>query len=208
LFATDKERIMSRLKNTTALSLAFGLGLGLASVGPGLAAEKGESGAAGPVHQENLPSDANLGAAGAVKTPGVAQRAEEQNQTQTQMDKSEGQQAADASKSEMGKSAEAEQAAGTIPGGLTAEQIIGRDVVNKNGEDVGQVERLVIQPDKGDVHAVISVGGFLGIGDRDVAIPLKEMEFGEENVTLMSQQTKEDLEALPEYEENEWTPYE
>lgn len=183
---------MSRLTNTTALSLVFGLGLGLASVGPGLAAEKSASGTADPVHQEKLPSDANLGAAGGVKTPGVAQRAEEQNQTQAQMD----------------KSAEAEQAAGTIPGGLTAEQIIGRDVVNKNGEDVGQVERLVIQPDKGDVHAVISVGGFLGIGDRDVAIPLKEMEFGEENVTLMSQQTKEDLEALPEYEENEWTPYE
>jgi len=103
--------------------------------------------------------------------------------------------------------AETEKAA-TIPGGLEAEEIVGRDVVNKNGDEVGQVEALVIQPDKGDVHAVVSVGGFLGMGDRDVAIPLKEMEFGEENVTLMSQQTKEELEAMPEYEESEWSIYE
>ncbi len=181
---------MSRLKTTTALSLVVGLGLGLASTAPALAAEKSESGAAGAAHEKTLPSSSNLGAAGAAKTPSVAGTT------------------GDTSQSEMDKSAGTEQAASTIPGGLTAEEIIGRDVVNKNGEEVGQVETLVIQPDKGDVHAVISVGGFLGIGDRDVAVPLKELDFGTENVTLMSQQTKEDLEALPEYRENEWRLFE
>jgi sporulation protein YlmC with PRC-barrel domain len=92
----------------------------------------------------------------------------------------------------------------TIPGGITAEELIGRNVVNRNGENVGEVESLVVQPKKNEVHAVISVGGFLGMGDRDVAIPLKDLEIGEDNVTLMSQQTKEDLEALPEYEEDQW----
>ncbi len=195
--------MMIRLKNTTALSLVIGLGLGLASVGPGLAADKSESGAAGAAHQETLPSSSNLGAAGAAKTPSVAG-----DKSQTGMEQSaEANQTGDKSRAEMGTMTETDQAAGTIPGGLTAEEIIGRDVVNKNGEGVGQVEALVIQPDKGDVHAVVSVGGFLGIGDRDVAIPLKELEFGDDNVTLMSQQTKEDLESLPEYEENAWRPY-
>lgn len=180
---------MSRLKTTTALGLVVGLGLALASTAPTLAAEKTESGA-GAAHEKTLPSGSNLGAAGAVKTPSVAE------------------QAGDKSQGEMDKGAGTEQAASTIPGGLTAEEIIGRDVVNKKGEEVGQVESLVIQPDKGDVHAVISVGGFLGIGDRDVAVPLEEMEFGEDNVTLMSQQTKEELEAMPEYKEDEWRLFE
>jgi len=180
---------MSSLKNSTALSLVLGLGLALATTGPALAAEKSESSAA---HQETLPSSSNLGAAGAAKTPSVAGKDYSDSQEK---------------KPNMEGEAETEKAA-TIPGGLEAEEIVGRDVVNKNGDEVGQVEALVIQPDKGDVHAVVSVGGFLGMGDRDVAIPLKEMEFGEENVTLMSQQTKEELEAMPEYEESEWSIYE
>lgn len=188
---------MSRLKTTTALSLVVGLGLGLASTAPALAADKSESGAAGAAHEKTLPSSSNLGAAGAAKTPSVAGTTGDKSQSE--MGKSQ---------AGMDKSAGTEQAASTIPGGLTAEEIIGRDVVNKNGEEVGQVETLVVQPDKGDVHAVISVGGFLGIGDRDVAVPLKELDFGKDNVTLKSQQTKEDLEALPEYREDEWRLFE
>lgn len=92
----------------------------------------------------------------------------------------------------------------TISGGITAEELVGRNVVNRQGENVGEVESLVVQPKKNEVHAVISIGGFLGIGDRDVAIPLKDLEIGDDNVTLMSQQTKEDLEALPEYEDDQW----
>lgn len=186
---------MSSLKNSTALSLVLGLGLALATTGPALAAEKSESSAA---HQETLPSSSNLGAAGAAKTPSVAGK--DYSDSQDKKANMEG----EAKTEEM---AQTDKAA-TIPGGLEAEEIVGRDVVNKNGDEVGQVEALVIQPDKGDVHAVVSVGGFLGMGDRDVAIPLKEMEFGEENVTLMSQQTKEELEAMPEYEESEWSIYE
>ncbi len=98
----------------------------------------------------------------------------------------------------------APQSTSTIPGGITAEELVGRNVVNRNGDNVGEVESLVIQPKKNEVHAVISVGGFLGMGDHNVAIPLKELAIGDDNVTLMSQQTKEDLKALPEYEEDQW----
>ena len=94
-----------------------------------------------------------------------------------------------------------------VAGGISAEELVGRNVVNRQGENVGEVEGVVIQPKKKEVHAVISVGGFLGIGDREVAIPLKELEIGQDNVTLMSQQTKEDLQALPEYDKNEWQPW-
>lgn len=88
--------------------------------------------------------------------------------------------------------------------GIRAEELIGRNVVNRKGEDLGEVEGLVIQPQKEEVHAVVSIGGFLGIGDRDVAIPIEQLQIGTDNVTLMSQQTKEQLEVLPEYDENEW----
>lgn len=202
---------MSRLKTTTALGLVVGLGMGFALTAPAFSAEKAESSASGAAHEKTLPSKSNLGAAGAVKTPSVAEEA--RGGSQAEVDKSseakmaEADKPVKAEKAEMNEPAESEQVA-TIPGGLTADEIIGREVLNKNGEEVGEVESLVIQPEKGDVHAVISVGGFLGMGDRDVAIPLKELEFGESSVILMSQQTKEQLEAMPEYREEDWNRYE
>jgi sporulation protein YlmC with PRC-barrel domain len=86
---------------------------------------------------------------------------------------------------------------------MTAEEIIGKDVVNTAGEDIGEVTNLVISDDKA-VQAIISVGGFLGVGDKDVAVPLEDLQFGEDEAILTSGLTKEALEQLPDYENDSW----
>jgi len=96
------------------------------------------------------------------------------------------------------------QTTGSIPGGIPSDEIIGRKVVNRQGDTLGKIEELVVQPQQKEVHAVISVGGFLGMGDHDVVVPMKDLNVTRDNVTLMSQQTKEDLKTLPKYDENKW----
>jgi sporulation protein YlmC with PRC-barrel domain len=86
---------------------------------------------------------------------------------------------------------------------MTAGELIGKDVVNTAGETIGEITDLVISDEKA-VHALISVGGFLGIGDKDVAVPLDDLQVGEDEAVLTSGLTKEALEQLPDYEDETW----
>ena len=53
---------------------------------------------------------------------------------------------------------------------------------------------------------MLSVGGFLGLGEKDVAIPLDELKLGEDETYLMSTETEDQLEELPEYEAAQYEP--
>jgi sporulation protein YlmC with PRC-barrel domain len=187
---------MNMLKSTTALALAIGLGIGFAAAGPASAA--GEKATSGTSQTQVSPSAPEAGTGAGAATAGTAKSG-------MQSDKS-----GSTSQMSSDKSPAGSPPTGTshIAGGVRADELVGRNVVNKEGENVGEVAALVIQPERNEIHAVISVGGFLGMGDHEVAIPLKELEIGEDNVTLMSQQTKEDLKALPEYDGKEWQAWE
>jgi hypothetical protein len=79
-------------------------------------------------------------------------------------------------------------------------------VVNANGEEIAEIEDLVV--DQNQTHyAILSVGGFLGIGDKKVAIPLDKLQLGEEETYLMSAETEEQLEQMPEYDEQQYQPF-
>jgi hypothetical protein len=53
----------------------------------------------------------------------------------------------------------------------------------------------------------VSVGGFLGIGDKDVALPLNDLQLGQGEAYLMSAATEDQLKQMPEYDENQYQPY-
>jgi sporulation protein YlmC with PRC-barrel domain len=89
-------------------------------------------------------------------------------------------------------------------GGMEADRIIGMDVVNAEGKEVGEIKDLVL--DRQQVaHAVISVGGFLGIGAKDVAVPFEQLRIGQDNVTLMSDSSEAELKQMPEYKKDSYT---
>ena len=59
-------------------------------------------------------------------------------------------------------------------------KLIGLSVYNNNNEDVGDINELIVGQD-GRIEAfVIGVGGFLGLGEHDVAVPFNQVKFMEE----------------------------
>ncbi|MBM1634664.1 PRC-barrel domain-containing protein [Sulfitobacter mediterraneus] len=86
---------------------------------------------------------------------------------------------------------------------LTAEKIQGAAVMGQNDETVGEVDALVLT-DKGEVaEVVINVGGFLGLGEKPVAVPFEQLQIlrdanGDE-LRIYIDANEAALKAKPEY---------
>ncbi|MGC8494796.1 MAG: PRC-barrel domain-containing protein [Syntrophobacteraceae bacterium] len=87
-------------------------------------------------------------------------------------------------------------------GWSATKQIIGKDVYNDNDEKIGEVNDLIIAPDKAVSYAIIGVGGFLGMGKHDVAIRVNNFKLAEGKITLPGA-TKDALKTMPAFEYNE-----
>jgi len=99
---------------------------------------------------------------------------------------------------------EADTFEGTITNDLSVEDLMDRDVVDVAGEHIGEVDDLLIGPDDTVTQAIVDVGGFLGIGEKTVAIDLNELQIEQgAGGALMVDITREQAEALPEYEEDD-----
>lgn len=59
-----------------------------------------------------------------------------------------------------------------------ASEIIGITVIDSEGREVGEVDDLIVSPDDGEIHAVLAIGGILGLGERLVSVPLRELDLG------------------------------
>ncbi len=79
-----------------------------------------------------------------------------------------------------------------------------KPVVNDKNEKIGTISDVIISPNP-DVKlpaasfAIIGVGGFLGIGKRDVAIPMEQIKLQDTQLVLPGA-TKDALKALPPFE--------
>jgi putative membrane protein len=89
---------------------------------------------------------------------------------------------------------------------VSIEKLLGSPVVNTKGDKVGKIEDVVLDQ-TGKYYAVVSVGGFLGIGAKDVALPLNDLQLGQDEAYLMSAETEDQLKQMPEYDENQYQPY-
>lgn len=86
--------------------------------------------------------------------------------------------------------------------GMHGSELIGAEVKTTNDEDVGEVKDLIIN-DRGQVVAIlISVGGVLGMGEKNVAIAWDRlMRSGKsDDLALRIDGTHEDLRAAPNFE--------
>jgi sporulation protein YlmC with PRC-barrel domain len=79
-----------------------------------------------------------------------------------------------------------------------------RSVYNGAGEKIGTVSDLIVGPDAKIVAAVIGVGGFLGIGEKEVAVPFSSVQVNRRDNEwhLVMNATKDSLEAAPKYEDS------
>ena len=83
---------------------------------------------------------------------------------------------------------------------LAASEIKGSTVKNRQREEIGDIDEVLIEPDSGRVRfAILSVGGFLGLGSTRVAVPWSAFEISRQGgrITYMLDATRERLEKAP-----------
>jgi sporulation protein YlmC with PRC-barrel domain len=106
----------------------------------------------------------------------------------------------------------AAQVAGAATVGVTVEEmkavvlgwsakrkLLGASVYNEKGEKIGSIDDVIVSPKRTVSHAIIGVGGFLGIGKHDVAIPMDQIKMTNGRFVITGA-SKDVLKALPEFE--------
>jgi hypothetical protein len=85
-----------------------------------------------------------------------------------------------------------------LAAGYRSSKVVGSSVVNDANETIGKIDDLLVSRDGKQPYAVLSIGGFLGMGKRLVVVPYDTLKFAGNKVTLPGG-TKEGLKMLPEF---------
>jgi sporulation protein YlmC with PRC-barrel domain len=88
---------------------------------------------------------------------------------------------------------------------LTATSIIGDSVENNEGENLGQIDNLMINVHTGHVeYAVVEFGSFLGMGGKLFAIPFRELRINPAKKVFLFNRDKEYLKKSPGFDKTHW----
>ena len=86
---------------------------------------------------------------------------------------------------------------------VLASQFMGQAVYTAANENIGEINDLIMNKELDNIVAVVGVGGFLGIGEKDVAIPISDIQVikdADNALRLTTTASKEQLEALPAFD--------
>ncbi len=88
---------------------------------------------------------------------------------------------------------------------MLASTLEGNDVTNRAGEKLGTVDEIMLDVPMGRVaYAVLSTGGFLGMGDRLFAIPWAALTLDTDNKCFILDVSKDRLEQAPGFDKDHW----
>ena len=92
---------------------------------------------------------------------------------------------------------------------VPADRVNGTDVFNAAGERLGKIEDVAIEKVSGEVaYAILSLGGFLGMGSRLHPVPWKLLSYDVDRGGYVIHCSKDQLESAPSIDETElsgWT---
>ncbi len=91
------------------------------------------------------------------------------------------------------------QAQPATPATVAASHLIGLTLRNAANESIGSIDDVLVDADGRVRQVVVGVGGFLGMGERKVAIAWDQLRFDRARDTVTVSYTKDQLLALPEY---------
>ncbi len=77
--------------------------------------------------------------------------------------------------------------------------LMGKTIYNDAGQKVGNVEDLIISPDKSVSYIIVGAGGFIGIGRHDVAIPVTQIK-DQAGKLVMAGATEDMIKAMPAFD--------
>jgi sporulation protein YlmC with PRC-barrel domain len=88
---------------------------------------------------------------------------------------------------------------------MGADTLIGNDVYNQNDEDLGDIKEIMLDVRSGRVsYAVLSFGGFLGMGDKLFAVPWSALTLDTVNKRFLLNVEKDRLESAPGFDKDQW----
>ncbi|MEO3389012.1 PRC-barrel domain-containing protein [Mesorhizobium sp. CAU 1741] len=87
---------------------------------------------------------------------------------------------------------------------IASDKVVGTNVYDREGKHVGKVERLILEKRGGRVsYAVLSFGGFLGIGHDHYPLPWAKLDYDEGLTGFRVDISREQVEGAPKYAANE-----
>ncbi len=82
--------------------------------------------------------------------------------------------------------------------GYRTSKVVGSVVYNEANDKIGTIDDLIVTPNEKVPYAVLSVGGFLGMGTKYVVVPYSTLQVNNKKMVLPGA-TKESLKALPDF---------
>jgi hypothetical protein len=91
---------------------------------------------------------------------------------------------------------------------LSSVTILSDPVINAEGKELGNIKELMLNPESGQIdYAVLSFGGFLGIGDKFFAIPWDAIELFRHDKSMRLNISKEKLESMKGFDKDHWPDF-
>ncbi len=91
------------------------------------------------------------------------------------------------------------------PGMMGANTLIGNDVFNHKDEELGDIKEIMLDMYSGNVgYAVLSFGGFLGMGEKLFAVPWNALKLDTENKRFILNVERERLRDAPGFDKEHW----
>lgn len=88
---------------------------------------------------------------------------------------------------------------------MGADTLVGNDVCNQQGEDLGDIKEIMLDMHNGKVgYAVLSFGGFLGMGEKFFAVPWDALTLDTENKRFVLNVEKDRLKDAPGFDKDHW----
>jgi hypothetical protein len=88
---------------------------------------------------------------------------------------------------------------------MGAHTLVGNDVYNTKLEDLGTIKEIMLDMRTGHVcYAVVSFGGFLGMGEKLFAVPWQALKLDTENKRFTLDAEKQRLEKAPGFNQDNW----
>ena len=82
--------------------------------------------------------------------------------------------------------------------GYRASKVIGSTVYNESRDAIGTIDDLIVSPKDNVTYAILSVGGFLGLGTHLIAVPFATLQVADKQMRLPGA-TRDSLKTLPEF---------
>jgi hypothetical protein len=82
--------------------------------------------------------------------------------------------------------------------GYRSSKVVGASVVNEADEKIGTIDDLIVSRTDRVVYAIVSVGGFLGVGEKLVAVPFEGFQLATDK-TVLPGASKDTLKNMPQF---------